>query len=313
MAKKSYNLLIYIVLLLCFPSLSAADEWPGDRKFKIGFAQDHMANDWRAAQVRDMQQALAAYPFIEFVFTDANGKTAQQVSDIENLVAQKVDLLITSPRDANVMDPVISRVHKSGIPVVLLSRRTVGDDYTTFIGASNRDIANKAARFFVDRLNGKGRILMLQHIPTTTPAIDRTEGFLEVTKNHPGIEIVAIRRADSLRHLAIQAVEQALAEGLQFDGIYAQSDSMAAGARIALKQAGIDPASILITGIDYISEAREAIRSKEQSASFTYPTFGRQGAEIAIRILRGEQVPKEVMVESEMVTGDNVEQVEAIF
>jgi ribose transport system substrate-binding protein len=299
--------------LFSMAAMVRAGEWPGGRTFLVGFAQDHMANDWRAAQVRDIEREFARYPFIRFVYTDAGGKTAQQVVDIENLRARGVDLLITSPRDAEAMAPVISSVYNAGIPVILLSRRTIGDDYSLFIGASNRRIARQAARFFGERLAGKGRILVLQHIPTSTPGIDRTEGFREQLANYPGIEIAAIKRADSLRHLAIRAVEEALAEGIEFDAIYAQSDSMATGARIALKQAGRDPAAIPITGIDYIGEAREAIRAGEQAASFTYPTFGREGAEYAIRILRGETVPREVTVDSLMVTRDNVDAIEPIF
>jgi ribose transport system substrate-binding protein len=313
---RVYNTISCALLVLAVSVLQpviAAEPWPGNRTFLVGFAQDHMANDWRAAQVRDIQRELDRYPFINFIYTDAGGKTAQQVLDIEDLVAKGVDLLITSPRDAEAMEPVISKVYRSGIPVVLLSRRTVGDDYSVFIRASNRSIARKAADYLGKRLSGKGRILILQHIPTTTPAIHRTEGFKEQIANYPGIEIVAMKRADSLRHLAIQAVEEAVAEGIKFDAIYAQSDSMASGARMALKRLGINPATIPITGIDYISEARTAILSGEQAASFTYPTFGKEGAEYALRLLQGKTVPKEVVVESVMVTKENAESVEPIF
>jgi ribose transport system substrate-binding protein len=296
-----------------FQSVAASEPWPGDRTFLVGFAQDHMANDWRAAQVRDIQRELAKYPFIRFVYTDAGGKTAQQVIDIEDLVAQGVDLLITSPRDAEAMAPVISKVYRSGIPVVLLSRSTVGEDYSVFIRASNRSIARKAADYLGKQLGGKGSILILQHIPTSTPGIHRTEGFKEQIAKYPGIKIAAMKRADSLRHLAIQAVEEAVTEGIKFDAIYAQSDSMASGARLALKQLGVNPATIPITGIDYISEARDAIMSGEQAASFTYPTFGKEGAEYALRLLRGESVPKEVIVDSVMVTKENAGSVEPIF
>ncbi len=286
---------------------------PGNRTYTVGFAQDHMANDWRAAQVRDVKRALEKHPNIRFVFTDANGNTAQQIVDIENLAAQNVDVLITSPRDSAIMTPVLSKIYRSGIPVVLLSRMVEGKDFTTFIGASNIDIATKAAHYLGKRLNGKGRILILQHIPTSTPGRDRTNGFLDAIKNYPGIEIAAIKRADSLRNLAVKRVEEALNEGLQFDAIYAQSDSMASGARLALMKAGIDPATVPTIGIDYIAEARDAIISGQQDASFTYPTFGTAGAETAVKLLMGEAVPKIITVESKLITGDNAEEIEPIF
>lgn len=57
------------------PQLFASS--PQKRRFVIAFAQDTMANDWRAAQVRDLQQAFSQRPDIEFVFSDAGGDTAR--------------------------------------------------------------------------------------------------------------------------------------------------------------------------------------------------------------------------------------------
>ncbi|MCU7921734.1 MAG: LacI family transcriptional regulator, partial [Candidatus Thiodiazotropha sp. (ex Dulcina madagascariensis)] len=82
---------------------------------------------------------------------------------------------------------------------------------------------------------------------------------------------------------------------------------------MVLSKHGIDPKSIPSVGIDYIRSAREAIRRGEQSASFTYPTGGAEGARMALKILKGEAVPKEIVLESTMVTKDNVDQVEPIF
>ncbi len=303
-----------LTLLGCLLPFAATANPPAKARYVVAFAQDTMANDWRAAQVRDIRTALAAHPDIEFRFSDANGDTARQVQDIENFAAQKVDVLITSPRDAELMREPIARVHRAGIPVILLSRRVNGEEFTHFVTADNRAIARQAAQYLARRLNGKGNILMLQHIPTTTPGQLRTEGFLEEIARHPDIKVSAIKRADSQRALAIQKVEEALAERIPFDAIYAQSDSMAIGAILALKKAGLDPKKIPITGIDYIGEARAAIRAGELDASFSYPTFGKEGAEAAIRLLRGGKLDrKEVFLESTAVTRTNVDRVEPIF
>jgi ribose transport system substrate-binding protein len=315
MEESMTTRLIAACAALCFLAGSAlAADVPAKRKYVVAFAQDTMANDWRAAQVRDLKEALAKEPDIEFVFTDAKGDTARQVKDIEDLAARGVDVLITSPRDADLMREPIARVYRKGIPVILLSRRVNGEEFTQFIAADNRAIARQAAQYLARRLNGKGRILVLQHLPTSTPGQLRTAGFEEELKKHPGLKIVATKRADSLRALAIQRIEEALAENLAFDAVYAQSDSMALGAILALRKAGRDPKKIPITGIDYIGEAREAIRDGDLDATFTYPTFGREGATAAIRLLRGGQPgPKEVLVDSVAVTRDNVEKIAPVF
>lgn len=307
-------LLTCLTSLCCLLPFGAAANPPAKAKYVVAFAQDTMANDWRAAQVRDIRNALAGHADIEFRFSDAGGDTARQVQDIENFAAQKVDVLITSPRDAELMREPIARVYRAGIPVILLSRRVNGEEFSHFVTADNRAIARQAAQHLAKRLNGKGNILILQHIPTSTPGQLRTEGFLDEIAKYPGIKVAAIKRADSQRALAIQKVEEALAEKLPFDAIYAQSDSMALGAILALKKAGRDTKKIPITGIDYISEAREAIRAGDLDVSFTYPTFGKEGAEAAVKLLRGGKLAKkEVILDSVAVTRLNVERIEPIF
>ena len=294
--------------LACLPLMVHAE-----RGYVVGFAQDTMANDWRAAQVHEVRQTLANNPNIRFIQTDAEGNSARQILDMERLAEQGVDVIITSPRDVQAMTPAVSAIYRKGIPVVLLTRRILSDDYTAFIGADDREIARLAAREMARRMKGKGRIVMLRGVATATTAIQRREGFLEALQAYSGMRVVAEPVANYNRVEAIRAMEKLLADGVAFDAIYAHSDSMAAGARMALKRAGIDPKGLVIVGIDYINEAREAIRQGEQSASFTYPTAGRQGAEAVLRILSGEKIEKEQRVSFEMVTSDNVEQVDTIF
>ncbi len=310
-----HKLLIACVVSVCglLSSVVAADP-VSKTKYVVAFAQDTMANDWRAAQVRQIKEALARQPDIEFVFSDAQGNTARQIQDIEDFAARGVDVLITSPRDAKLMREPIARVFRTGIPVILLSRRVDGNEFTQFISPDNRSIARQAARHLAQRLNGKGRILVLQGVPTASSAIERTEGFEDELKKHPGLRIVAMKSADYLRATAIQKVEEVIAEKIGFDAIYSQSDSMALGAILAMKKAGIDPRKIPITGIDYISDSREAIRAGELSATFTFPTAGKEGAAAAIRLLRGgKPVAREVTVDSQAITRDNIETVTPIF
>lgn len=300
-----------LVALLCVPLLAVAET--AQRVYVVGFAQDNMSNDWRAAQVNEMKQALANYPHIRFVYTDAKGSSARQVFDMERLAEQGADVIVTSPRNVQAMTPAVAAIHRRGIPVVLLTRRILSEDFTTFIGADDRQIAAQAAREMAKRLGGKGRIVMLRGVPTATTAIARREGFFEALKAFPQMEVVAQPVANYNRVDAIRAMEKLLAEGVVFDAIYAHSDSMAAGARMALKMANVDVKKLMIVGIDYINEAREAIRAGEQSVSFTYPTAGREGAEAVVKIIQGKKVAKEQSVPFTRVTSDNVEHVDTIF
>ncbi len=280
----------------------------------VAFAQDDLANDWRRAQVEAVRRELARHPGIELRVSDARGSLALQVKHIEDWVASEVDVLITSPLDGRAMTPVMRRVRAAGIPVVLLSRGVMEGEYTCFVHPDNARIARQAAAEVARRLAGRGRVLMLEGVPGATPTVIRRRAFLDALEDAPGIEVVH-RRADYLRGEAIRVVERLIDEtgGFPFDAIYAQSDSMASGARMALSAAGIDPAGLVIVGIDYIAEARRAIRAGRQDASFTYPTGGREGAQVAVDLIRGEPVPREIVLESRRVTRENVDRVEPIF
>ncbi len=290
-----------------------ADDFPQGRQFVVGFAQDTMANDWRMAQVHELQKGLAGYPFIKFIYTDAGGDAAQQVLDVEELVTGGVDVLVASPASAVAADRTISQAYQAGIPVVLLDRGIKSDSYTTYITADNREIARSAAQYLAGALDGDARILMLEGVPAASATVERTKGFLSEMEKFPGMKLVSTKTANFLRSDAALATEEAIDEGVSFNAIYAQSDSMASGVRMALEMRGVSLSDIQIVGIDYITEARDAIIAKTQNASFTYPTFGKEGAEVVVEILRGHAVPKAIIVDSQMVTLDNVKEVQPIF
>ncbi len=287
---------------------------PNKKKHVVAFAQDSMADSWRAAQVHDLKNALAQYPDIEFIYTDARGDIARLVQDIEDLAAKGVDVLVTSPPHAEQLREPIARVYRRGIPVILLTRRVNGEEFTQFIAPDNHAIARQAARYLARRLKGQGRILMLQGVPASSSANERTEGFLQELTHWPGLKVAAIKPANYQRVQAILRVEEALDEKIGFDAIYAQSDSMALGAVQALQKAGLDPQKIPITGVYYVDEARAAIRAGAMDASFRFPTIGKESAAAIVRLLRnGKPAKKLTVVDSILVTHKNVERVEPVF
>ena len=305
-----------ICLLLIFsvtPYSNGFADSSNKKQYVVAYAQDNMANDWRAAQIKQLQEELAKHPLIKFVYTDAKGNTASQIKNIEDFMHKKVDILMTSPRDGKLMTPVISKVYNSGIPVILVTRTIESNDFTSFVAPDDREIAKQAAVFIADRLNGNGNVLVLKGVPTTTTAIQRTEGFMKEIKKYPGIKIAAVKVANYLRADAIRVMEEVIFEATKYDAIYAQSDSMASGARLAMIKSGIDPSTKIIVGIDYISEARDAIRNGTQTASFLYPTSAREAVSVVLDILGNKKVSKRVKVDSQLVTRDNVDKIAPIF
>lgn len=307
-----YRLAILLSIYCVFLALSGTT-LAQDKQFTIAFAQDTLSNDWRLSQVKQLKEAFSQYPNIKFVYSDADGDAAKQFVDVKRFYHQKVDLIITSPRNAAMMTPIIEEV-SSKIPVVLVTRSIDSDKYTAIVRPDDYDIASKAAHLLAKKMNNKGNIVMLTGVPTASTAINRKQGFLDtIAKHYPDINIVSIKNAEYLRSEAIMKMNEIILEQIEFDAVYAHSDSIASGARVALKKAGIDIQSKIIVGIDYIQEAKTAIMNNEQYASFLYPTCAQETAEIAIKILYQQPFKKETIVESMQITAENVEKIQPIF
>ncbi|MDH5394158.1 MAG: substrate-binding domain-containing protein [Gammaproteobacteria bacterium] len=300
-----------LFMSLCLTGLSHL-ALASEAQFVIGFPEDNMSNDWRAAQMKEIQQALKKHQNVRFLMADAAGSVARNILDIENMVSQGVQLLFLGPKTPQALTPVVAGLRKKGIKIVLLTRKLNSEDYDVYIGPDDFKIAYEAATFLANRLHGKGTILMLSGIATTTTAIDRKKGFLAGLRNFAGIKVIT-KVANYSRSEAVMVVENQLNQNHTFDAIYAHNDAMASGARYALKQAGINPATKNIVGIDFLPEAREAILKGEQLASFTYPTCGKVGVEAALNLLKGNKVKRYITVPSVLVTKKNVNAISTVY
>ncbi|RUM62659.1 MAG: LacI family transcriptional regulator [Sulfurimonas sp.] len=301
-----------LLVLLCSITPFAAVALDSHKKYTIAFAQDTLDNDFRLAQVTGVRNALSKYPNIHFVYSNAKASTALQIKQIEDFIYQGVDLLITSPYNEIATTDVVAKAYKSGIPVIMLDRSVRGNDYTVYIHPDNKKIARDAAEFLAKQLHYKGTVLLLKGVPSTDSTRKRTEGFYEIMQQYPQINVLEYT-ANYLRRDALIGVDKLLKQGRHFDAIMSQSDSMLIGARIALNDHGIDPSSLVSVGIDYIKPARCAIRSGRQTSSFLYALGAKESADIAMKILAGEPVPKEIILESLQVTRDNADVIEPIF
>ena len=300
-------LVLILSLLFLMTGLAHAAE-----KHTVAFAQDTMANDFRKAQVNAVKEALSPYPDITFIHTDGEGRISLMIRQIEELIAQKVHLLIIGTSDAAAIVPVIEKAYASGIRVVILDRGVDTDAYTTFINSDNRKIGVLAAKFIAERMNNEGKVLLFEGLQKADVTQLRSQGFLEEISKHEKIRVVK-RTGNYLRRDAILEMEKIISEGIRVDAIFSESDSMLSGVRAVLYRHGIDPASIIMVGCDYTAEAKEAIMQGKQSASILFPLGGKEAAEVVLSLLKGERVPKHIQIPVKLVTPENVDEVSPIF
>jgi len=278
----------------------------------IAFAQDDLSNDFRKAQMLEVQDTIAKYPNLRFVHSNAKGQTSLMIRQIEKFIAQKVDLIIVGTNDEEAVVPVIDKAYKLGIAIIILDRGINGENYTAFLHSDNIHIGSIGAEYIVKRLKGKGRVLLLEGLQKADVTKLRSKGFLDVVAQYPDIEVLKMV-GNYLRKDTIVAMEKFIAEGKQVDAIFSESDSMLSGVRSAQIRNGINPASVITVGCDYTSEAQKAIGKGMQSASVLFPLGGVQSVETALKIFANEQVPKDIIIPVKLVTDENHKKVKPIF
>lgn len=278
----------------------------------LAFAQDTTQNDFRQAQVAAVRDEAAKVPGLNFVYSDAEGQTSLLIRQIEQFVQQRVDVLVVGTNDEHAVVPAVSQAHQAGIPVIVLDRGIKGNDYRTFIHSDNARIGAIAGAFIAKQLKGKGQVLMFEGLQSADVTQLRSKGFMAEMAKHSGLKVIR-RTGNFLRKDALIEMDKLLSEGVRVDAIFAQSDSMLSGIRLAMRQHKIDPRTVISVGCDYISEARDAIRDGTQTASVLFPLGGKQTVEVAQKILAKEPVPRRVLIPVKLVTRQNVNQIEPIF
>ena len=276
-------------------------------KWAIGMSQCNLGEPWRVQMNADIRKAADAQTELKVIYKDAQNDTLKQRAQMEEFINAVVDLIIISPKEAAPLTPVVAQAYQEGIPVIVLDRRVLGDQYTCFIGADNKKIGKAAGKWIAELLENKGKVVELKGLMTSTPGQDRHTGFREGIK---GTDVEIIFEADMkwLESNARKEMESALARFNKIDLVYAHNDPGAHGAYLAAKAAGREK-NIRFVGIDGLAqEGQIYVRQGVLEASFEYPTGGKEAIELALDILNGKSVPKEITLSSRVFTKYNINQ-----
>ena len=231
----------------------------------------------------------------------------QQTALVDEALKAQRDAIVFTPVDVNAMVPAAQKINAADVPLVNVSDRLTGGSAVAFIGTDDYGIALETARTLLKAMGGKGNVVVLEGPDTIPTAAGRLRGFKDALKEFPDVKVVLSKNAMYARPAAFDLLKAMLklSPPPQIDGVLAANDAMAFGVIEAFKEAKKKPP--LIVGINASKEAVELIKSGEMLASGDYNGLveGCLGAEIAIRTLRKQAVPKEVMAKTAVVDKTN--------
>jgi len=260
---------------------------------KIGFSIDDLRVE-RWARDRDFFTAAAEKLGAKVYVQSADASEARQISQIENLIARGVDVIVIVPFNATVLTNTIKEAKKAGIKVVSYDRLILNADVDAYISFDNEKVGEMQAEGVV-KAQPKGNFYLLGGSPTDNNAKMLREGQLKVLKpyiDRGDIKIVGQQWVKDWNPTeALSIVENALtANNNKIDAIVASNDGTAGGAIQALaaqKLAGKVP----VSGQDADLAAVKRVIAGTQTMTVYKPLklIASEAATLSVQLVRNQK------------------------
>lgn len=264
----------------------------------IAFSLKTITNDdFQKAIADSIQKAVEdSGNIFELVTAGDQTNVANQVKQIEDLIAKKVDALIVSPMDANAVIPALEKAKAAGIPVVLVDQTIEAgheDLYVTYIGTDNTNAGKEAGKKVSEWLGNKGNVLIVRGANGSSAGDQRVDGFKQGLEG-TDIVVAGEQAGDWKNDKAMQVTENMLQANSDVQAIFTASDGMLDGILQALQNAG--KTDVKIMSVDGSKKAVEMIEAGDVTGTMAqFPQImGGTAVETLLGVLDGSIDPDAV-------------------
>ncbi|MGI6174551.1 MAG: sugar ABC transporter substrate-binding protein [Christensenellales bacterium] len=236
----------------------------GDDEFVIGYS-NYSDADFFCKYVLDITLDKAKEQGIKVINTDAEVDIEKQLNQIDNFIAQNVDVIVIGAVDSDGVISGVKAANNAGIPVVAVMLPVNGGEFF-YVGADNSKVGVLQAEYFADHLPENAEVCYLQGSMGLTNSVFRRDGFINTLKDlRPDVTILDEQDGNYLRTEGQRITEDWLQVYPDLDAIGSTNDQMALGAIEALK--GANKEGVMVCGIDATDDALLAIKNGDMTLS----------------------------------------------
>jgi ribose transport system substrate-binding protein len=231
----------------------------------------------------------------------------EQIALIARAIAERPDAAVFVPAHETAVNEAILGFDAARIPLFNIITPTTAGRRVTFVGSDDRALADKIARYLFARLDDEATIIIVEGAPASATSHARLKGFHDALARHPEIKVRCSIRGEYQRNVARDALRGASDQWPGVDAVLCANDAMALGVLDALAAAPSRGAPPLVVGVNAIPEAVAAIAAGRMlaTANFDAMAMSEIATEAAVRHLRGEAVPAEVILPVQVVDAGN--------
>ncbi len=284
-----------------------------DAKKVVGFIPTSIANNPLYTFLVDACQKMADSQGITLTPVDVKMDASLQINALENMIAQKVDVIIVDPVDAKAINTQIKAAMDQGVKIISLSGKT--DAYDSYLTIDHRKVGyvegQMAAKWINEKLGGKAEVGIFNY-RLGSVLISREDGMREaLEKECPGAQIVAEGQADNPTD-GMKVAENFLQAHPNLKVILCVNDAGALGAVEAVQAANKAADDFAVFGADSAPEALAKIKEDSVLRGTVY-IFPEELPGIIMsaagKLANGEPVEKEIVGRIEGVTKETYGQI----
>jgi ribose transport system substrate-binding protein len=108
---------------------------------------------------------------------------------IEDLITKRIDLIVLNPSQQQVIVPAVVKAREAGIPVVTIENKVESDAVLTYMGKHNFYGAYTGAKYVEEKINGNGKVAILEGEAGNPNAIQRRDGAVKGSSEYPRIKV----------------------------------------------------------------------------------------------------------------------------
>jgi ABC-type sugar transport system substrate-binding protein len=268
--------------------------------FTVAFAETDLNSPWRVSEMSDFK-TYAQKLGVKLIWNQANESVSTELSNVQDLIAKKPDVLIVDPEATAPLTPVINMASSAHIPLIVvdrgLSKQPGEGTYQLFIGADQKVIGYQSAEWWIKKLqqqqhtqSPKANLAIIEGGVGQDPTTERNQGVMDAIKPYPGIKVVATESGD----WTLQGGRQVMQGYIQkypkgtLQGVFAASDEMMLGALEALQAANrTDLNGWFFTGDGQLEGLEQIVNGVDIADTQNPPFYGQSGLEAAIAISQG--------------------------
>jgi inositol transport system substrate-binding protein len=263
-----------------------------------------------------MSDYAKTLPGVLVQIADAQDDISNQLSQVQNFIANGVDAIIVNPVDTSATAAITKAAADAGMPLVYVNREPIDVNKlgpkAAFVASNEAESGTLEAKEICKLLGGKGSILVIEGQLRNQAAVQRTKDIHEViaTPECSGIKIIAEQTAEWDRTKGQNLMTNWLSKGMQFDAVVSNNDEMAIGAMQAMKSAGVDAKKAIVGGVDATQDALASMKSGDLKVTVFQDAAGQgKGAvDAALKLAKSEKVDKRVYIPFQLVTPANMDQ-----